>query len=155
MTTLLVLALYLIGSQSNAKYVIDYDQFVTADIIAYPLDICLAIAFLPRTLQGIQYATFNCNDEGTMVIKTTYGTDSTCTTSMDIENITNTSLFNCYGDPDYTIVRWDLLDTNDTTSTTCCDESMVLTYSATVATNVCFQTKDLNYSMYVLYTVVI
>ena len=147
----------IVVSQPNPNYVIDlYLNSIFGNLnTAYPLDLCVNTAVGLSTTQ-YNYAIYTCNNEGTEVTKTNYGSDPTCSSSvLSTETFSNTTLtpgslnsFKCDGDASYEVVKTYQASVGSTP--TCCEDDAL---SVTSATDVCYQMMDGNYSMYVLMAV--
>ena len=116
---------------------------------AYPINLCVNTEVGAGPTAN-QYSIYRCNDAGNVVTKEFYNTDATCSTlESNDQTFTDTTLtpgafnsFSCSGDIDYVITKSYLYSLSDTP--TCCGDNPTV---VTGATNICFQTRNGNYSM--------
>ena len=100
------------------------------------------IVLVGSTADEFLYSKFTCNDAGTELTETTYGSDSTC--SDDNVNTTTTYTdnsmdqgaqwsFNCSGDTDY--VQYYNFRADDT----CCNFEVTTALPTTAVTGICYE----------------
>ena len=137
---------YIIGQYGSPLETINF---------AYPIGICVQYN-KGLLIANDKYAMYTCNDAGTVVTRTEYDTDSTCTTAGATTTPGDSSAtagemnsFNCNGQDDYTVtVSYQFSGDYDTP--TCCEENDLNgPIIVSSATNICFKTADDTYSLYV------
>ena len=140
---------------AQSKYFVGtYTQPLGTSYQAYPIGVCVNFEI---TLSGFtpvnQYGVYSCNNAGDTVTFTDYGTDATC--SGTVESTTdyqsgvtagNEGSFNCQGEDNYVIT--DGCTVNTGSSIDCCTAACL---GSIESTNVCVNNGDGTYKMYVYF----